>query len=301
MTARRMASNLDANGKKILNLPVPTAGSNEAARQVDLEAIRDFAISRTNHSGTQLASTIEDFAAAVRLNRLDQMAAPTTPVSMNSQKITNVATPTASTDAANKSYVDTQITGLTNGQVFKGIVRALVRTNVNTTAPGSTLDGLTPATGQVFWLGGQTTGAQNGPWVWNGAASPMTRPANWDTAGEAVVGSYWLVSEGTDADKFLLMTNDSFVLNTTTAQYKIIDATPAPVLPVEADLGDGSATNFVINHGFGTRAVAVHVYRNASPYDEIDVAVERTTINSVTVAPDEVWATNQFHAVVAKL
>ena len=37
---------------------------------------------------------------------LDQMTAPSAAVSLNSQKITNLATPTASTDAASKSYVD---------------------------------------------------------------------------------------------------------------------------------------------------------------------------------------------------
>lgn len=36
---------------------------------------------------------------------------PSTSVSFNSQKITNLATPTASTDAATKGYVDAQTAG----------------------------------------------------------------------------------------------------------------------------------------------------------------------------------------------
>lgn len=48
------------------------------------------------------------FDTQVRTSRLDQMAAPTAPVSLNSQKITNLATPTASTDSANKAYADTK-------------------------------------------------------------------------------------------------------------------------------------------------------------------------------------------------
>jgi hypothetical protein len=43
------------------------------------------------------------------------MAVPTAAVSVNSQKITNLDTPTASADAANKGYVDTQITNLIGG------------------------------------------------------------------------------------------------------------------------------------------------------------------------------------------
>ena len=69
---------------------------------------------RANHTGTQTASTVSDFDTQVRTSRLDQMAIPTATVSVNSQKITNLDTPTASADAANKGYVDTQITNLVN-------------------------------------------------------------------------------------------------------------------------------------------------------------------------------------------
>jgi hypothetical protein len=69
-------------------------------------------LARANHTGTQTASTISDFDTQVRTNRLDQMAAPTSAVSANSQKVTNLATPTSSTDASTKGYVDTQITNL---------------------------------------------------------------------------------------------------------------------------------------------------------------------------------------------
>lgn len=72
-------------------------------------------LARANHTGSQAASTISDFDTQVRTSRLDQMAAPTGSVSMNSQKITNVATPTLSGDAATKGYIDTEITNLING------------------------------------------------------------------------------------------------------------------------------------------------------------------------------------------
>jgi hypothetical protein len=69
---------------------------------------------RVNHTGTQTASTISDFNTAVRTNRLDQMAAPTGSVSVNSQKVTSLATPTVDTDAATKLYVDTKVADLVN-------------------------------------------------------------------------------------------------------------------------------------------------------------------------------------------
>ena len=72
-------------------------------------------LARANHTGTQLAATVSDFDTQVRTSRLDQMAAPTADVSLNSQKITSLATPTADTDASTKLYVDTQINNLVNG------------------------------------------------------------------------------------------------------------------------------------------------------------------------------------------
>ena len=69
---------------------------------------------RANHTGTQTASTISNFDTQVRTSRLDQMAAPTGSVSVNSQKVTSLATPTVDTDAATKLYVDTKVADLVN-------------------------------------------------------------------------------------------------------------------------------------------------------------------------------------------
>jgi hypothetical protein len=70
---------------------------------------------RANHTGTQLAATVSDFDTQVRTSRLDQMAAPTGSVALNSQKITGLGTPTANTtDAATTAYVDTSIANLVN-------------------------------------------------------------------------------------------------------------------------------------------------------------------------------------------
>ena len=69
---------------------------------------------RANHTGTQLAATVSDFDTQVRTSRLDQMAAPTAAVSLNSQKVTSLATPTDNADAATKLYVDTKVADLVN-------------------------------------------------------------------------------------------------------------------------------------------------------------------------------------------
>lgn len=64
---------------------------------------------------TLTASKISDFDTQVRTSRLDQMAAPTANVSLNSNKIVSLADPTSSSDAANKGYVDTKVSDLVNG------------------------------------------------------------------------------------------------------------------------------------------------------------------------------------------
>ena len=38
--------------------------------------------------------------------KLHELGAPTSPVDLGSQKLTNVGTPTAGTDAPNKDYID---------------------------------------------------------------------------------------------------------------------------------------------------------------------------------------------------
>jgi len=301
MTARKAGSHKDMNGLKVTNLGAPTNGSNDAARKIDVEAAYTAAISRANQTGTQLASTISDFDTQVRTSRLDQLAAPTGSVGLGSQKIIDLLDPDAAQDAATKAYVDNQLAAVASGQTLKGTVRAASTANVNTAAAPAAIDGITPTNGDVFLLAGQSTGTQNGPWVWNGAGSAMTRAGNWDTAGEAVVGSYWIVLEGTKADTFALLTNDVFTLGSTTATFAYVGMVTGVSAPAEQDLGNGALTTFTVTHNLGTRAVNVVVYRNSSPWDEIDVYVERPDINSVAIKPDAVWATNEFHVVVSKM
>lgn len=94
-----------------------------ASAAIALSKLATNPLARANHTGTQTASTISDFDTQVRTSRLDQMAVPTASVSLNSQKITSLATPTANADAATKAYVDQQ-TGVITTQTAGSATRA---------------------------------------------------------------------------------------------------------------------------------------------------------------------------------
>jgi hypothetical protein len=85
-----------------------------ASAAIALSKLAVDPLARANHTGTQTASTVSDFDTQVRTSRLDQMAAPTSAVSANSQKITNLANPTDNGDAVSLGYLTGQ-KGIANG------------------------------------------------------------------------------------------------------------------------------------------------------------------------------------------
>ena len=150
----------------IANDTIVNADINTAAA-ISLSKLATDPLARANHTGTQTASTVSDFDTQVRTSRLDQMAAPTAAVSVNSQKITNLDSPTSAADAANKGYVDTSISNLIDGapstlDTLNEIAAALADTaNFSDTVvlkTGSTMSGaLAMGTNKVTGLGTPTT------------------------------------------------------------------------------------------------------------------------------------------------
>lgn len=168
-------------------------------------------LARANQSGTQLAATISDFNTAVRTSTLNQMTAPTADLSINTHKLTNVVDGTGAQDAATKGQLDAAVAALQSGLVLKGAVKCASTTNVNLASPGTTVDGITMTSGDLFLAGAQTTGSQSGPYVFNGSGTPATRATNWNTTAQAVLGSFWIVEQGTNADTLAVMTNDTAI------------------------------------------------------------------------------------------
>ena len=300
MSSSKALSAKDMNGLKVTNLGAPTAASNDAARKVDVETAETNAKSRANHTGTQVASTISDFDSAVRTSRLDQMAAPTGSVNLNTQKIISLLDPSSAQDAATKNYVDTQVAGLVSGQTLKGAVRVASTANVTVSAPGTTIDGVTMTNGDLVLLTGQTTGTENGPYVFNGAAAAMTRATNWDLSAEAVLGSYWVVREGSKADSFALLTNDTTVtIGTSTPAFTFISVAGAAIARyVTTSPVVSAGATWTVTHNLNSRDVHAVVRRSASPYDFVDVYIEATSTTVVSVIPDIAMASGEYTVIV---
>lgn len=232
---------------------------------------------RANHTGTQLANTISDFDTQVRLSRLDQMAIPTTDLNVNSRKIINLADGSGAADAINKGQLDTALAGLASGQVLKGSVRVAATGNVTLATPGATIDGVTLTSGDVVLLTGQSTASANGPYVWTGAAALMTRATNWDSSAEAVLGSYWIVREGSQADTFGMLTNDATITLGTTNLTFVFRGVAGTSYVAGDGLTDSPTNTFNVGAGSGIAVTANAVAVDATVARIVKGVIPATT------------------------
>ena len=147
---------------------------------------------------------ISDFDTGVRTNRLDQMAAPTASVSLNSQTITNLSDPVNTQDAATRGFVEATAQGL---DVKDSCVAATTGNITISTAlnNGDTLDGVTLATNDRVLVKDQSTSSENGIYVVGSS------PARADdlAAGSDAAGMFTFVEQGTvNADNGFVCTSN---------------------------------------------------------------------------------------------
>lgn len=134
------------------------------------------------------------------------------------QKVTNVADPSAATDAVNLQYLQNFVAGLD----IKQGVRAASTANINLASPGASIDGVAMNAGDRFLAKNQSTGSQNGVYVWNGASTAATRASDANSSADVSAGLFIPnVAEGTvNGDTaWVLTTNDPIVLDTTALTF----------------------------------------------------------------------------------
>lgn len=325
----------DSSGNFAANVVTANlTGTATNASQLNSQAAAYY-LARANHTGTQTSGSISDFDTQVRASRLDQMAPPTSNLGFGGNRLTALADPQNPQDAATKAYADALISTGTN----KGSVRVASTANLSLTAPGATIDGVTLASGDLLLLKDQSTGSQNGLYVWSGASATLVRATNADTSVEVRAGLFTFVSEGTanGNNGFTLTTDDPIALGTTALSFTqtsgagqiiagagvtktgnqldvgagfgvivnadTVQVDPAVVVTKFAQaIGDGVSAVITVTHGLNTRDVSSYkVIRNSSPWDEVLPTVAFPTVNTATItfSSGNIPTANQYRIAIA--
>jgi len=181
----------------------------KGASNANLTAIGNLATTDGNFivgsGSTWVAETGSTARASLGLGTISTQAANS--VAISGGTITGLGSPSASSDAATKNYVDNLVTGLKT----RIITRVATTGNINLTNAlenGDTLDGITLATGNKVLVKDQTDATENGIYdvVASGAAS---RNTDYNTVAE-LAGQLVIVQEGSaNADKIFLCTTDN--------------------------------------------------------------------------------------------
>ena len=281
---------------------------------------------------TALAATT-NVNTIIRNNRLDQFAAPTADVSLNSHKVTNLLDPTNPQDAATKAYVDVYAQGMD----FKNSARVATTANgtlASAYANGSTVDGQTLATGDRILLKNQTTASENGIYTVNATGAP-TRATDADASGEISKGALIYIEAGTANSGQLWVCSATgatpWVPGSSTSTWTqfsgatsitagnglsltgstlavvagngiIADGTSTRVDPAVvvrkyvATIGDGSSTSIAVTHGLGTQDITVSI-RDATTNAMVMCDVVSTSSSVVTFGFAVAPATNAYKVV----
>ena len=252
--------------------------------------------SRANHTGTQAASTIIDFAATVITTKLSQFSPPNASVNMGNQNLSNLAEPASPQDAATKNYVDAAV----NGTDWKQSVRAATTANI-TLSGLQTIDGISVLAGERVLVKNQTTATANG--LYNAASGAWTRTTDADANVEVTAGLTVMVEEGaSQADsQWRLTTDGAITLGTTALAFAQIGAATSYTAgagvtitgnAVAIDTGVvarkfaanvGGSTSILVTHNLGTLDVQVQVY-SVSTFDTVECDVARSSTNQVLLS-----------------
>ena len=224
----------------------------------------------------------------------------------NANRIINLAAAVAAGQPVTFEQLQAAIEGIS----WKDNVRVAAQVNTTISSPGATVNGVTMVANDRVLLFNQTAQTENGIYVWNGAAVPMTRALDASTFDE-LENAFVSVDEGTSAGATFRQTQVNGVIGTnnvifasaftgspaateTTAGIAEI-ATQAETDGGTDDLrfitalklaswagrakrfsgtfGDGTTTSIVVTHNLNTEDVEVYVREVGGSKRQIGVEV----------------------------
>jgi hypothetical protein len=182
----------------------------KGASNANLTAIGNLAKTDGNlivgNGSTWVAENGATARASLGLGTIATQAANS--VSISGGSITGLGTPSSSSDAATKVYVDNLVTGLKTRIICRVATTANITTATDLQA-GDTLDGVTLVEGDRILVKNQSTDTQNGVYLTAASGQNAARDPEFDTVAE-LAGQMVIVQEGSaGADKFFLCTTNN--------------------------------------------------------------------------------------------
>lgn len=180
-----------------------------AGANIALSKLATNPLARSNHTGTQPASTISDLAAVTRAIRLDEFAVPGVDLSAAGYRITNLGAPQAPGDAARLADIQAAAAGIS----VKPAVRAATTAAI-TLSGLQTVDGVALQAGDRVLVKNQADTTTNG--LYTAAAGAWAR-----TADTLSPNTFVFISEGSSlADTgWAISTNGIITVGTTTITW----------------------------------------------------------------------------------
>lgn len=238
-----------------------------------------------------------------------------TDIQLNGFKVTGGSDPSAATDYVTLQYLQAFQRGLR----WKEPVRAASTGNVNVASPGTTLDGVTLVAQDRVLLKNQTTGSENGVYIWTASGSALTRALDFDAAAE-VIGAAVTAMEGTtNANTVYTQNVEPVTIGTTTMTFVVVGGsgttytagagltltttvfaidTAVVVRKYAVDFGNASLTTFTITHNLGTLDAQVQIVLNSTG-ETVWCQMVRATTNTLTISGFSTAPTsNQFRCLV---
>lgn len=227
-----------------------------------------------------------------------------------------------------------QLNSAVEGVNWKDSVRVSTQGNISIASPGATIDGVTMVVNDRVLVRAQTSQPENGIYIWNGAAVPMTRSPDANTSAE-LEAAVTVLEEGTSAGVSFRQTQTNFTLGSGNVVWTVFGSSAAPAsdtvagvieIATQAEvnagtannlavtpqtlgaytgftrkfaqtIGDGTATQYTITHNLNTNDVHVSVYRVATG-DDVIIDVERISVNAVRITSASAVATNSLRVVI---